>query len=48
MIHQSTEINLETITEELLNEGIKLFSDSYDELQENLSRKIKKLNKEIE
>ena len=37
---QNVNIDLETITDELLNEGIKLFSDSYDELQENLSQKI--------
>ena len=40
-------IDLEAITQELLNEGIQLFSDSYDELQENLSGKIKNLKKEI-
>lgn len=45
---QKFNIDLEAITQDLLNEGIQLFSDSYDELQENLSRKIKKLNKEIE
>jgi len=45
---QNANIDLDTIAKELLNEGIKLFSDSYDELQGNISRKISNLHKDIE
>ena len=41
---QNNNINLDNITQELLDDGIKLFEDSYDELKKNISQKLNYLN----